>query len=324
MTTNNKPRSIQQITKKVAKKEMTFDSYLQRQSGQWTKIQKSKLIDTILREYPIPPVYAVSPKAGEESVIDGCQRITTICEYIAGEFKLSKGLKPIPCNGTIEFIDGKKFGELPEVLKDRILNTDLTIVILSDCKDDELIEVFDRLNGGKPLSTPQKNKVYMGASLANLISNASNSPVLKRTMTATQQKLDINQGVVVEALMLLLADEYPVSGFNKANIQQFLSEYAPNFRVGDLDRLGEVIEILDEVIPTDCKTIKKIMLPPIIKALEPIRNEPEKVKRFKGKLETFLLNPSAHSEYMTYATHHTSNKENIEGRVAFFEKMAGA
>lgn len=324
MTTNNKPRSIQQITKKVAKKEMTFDSYLQRQSGQWTKIQKSKLIDTILREYPIPPVYAVSPKAGEENVIDGCQRITTICEYIAGEFKLSKGLKPIPCNGTIEFIDGKKFGELPEVLKDRILNTDLTIVILSDCKDDELIEVFDRLNGGKPLSTPQKNKVYMGASLANLISNASNSPVLKRTMTATQQKLDINQGVVVEALMLLLADEYPVSGFNKANIQQFLSEYAPNFRVGDLDRLGEVIEILDEVIPTDCKTIKKIMLPPIIKALEPIRNEPEKVKRFKGKLETFLLNPSAHSEYMTYAAHHTSNKENIEGRVAFFEKMAGA
>lgn len=323
MTTNSKPRSVAQIISAIKKAQITFDNYLQRKSGQWSRLQKSKLIDSILRGYPIPPVYAVSPSANETSIIDGCQRLTSIYEFLDGSFKLSKELKPMDISKSIEAIGGKMYDELSDELKDIIRNTDITIVTLTNYTDDELVDVFDRLNGGTPLSSAQKSKVYMNFKFATDVSRVAELPIFSDIFTETQTKRDTNQEVVVQSFMLLLSPKYPFNGFGKASVRKFLIEYTPNYNKHDSSLLADIIDSLGDVFPADKKTIKKTMLPPIIKAIQPIYGDKSKMEAFKAKLEAFLIDPMSDSEYSKYALVHTSNKENVEGRVAFFEKMAG-
>lgn len=322
MTTNSKPRSVAQIASAVKKGTVTFDSYLQRKAGQWSKLQKSKLIDSILRGYPIPPVYAIVITSQKESVIDGCQRLTSICEFMDGGFSLSRELPPVEINDSEEEIKGKKFDDLPDSLKDVIKNTDITIVTLSNYKPDELVDIFDRLNGGTPLSPAQKFKVYMNFDFAGNISRIASNEIYSAALSETQIKRDANQEVVVQSLMLLTDKKYPFNGFGKPNIKKFLNAYVPNCDLNDLEQVADISDVLTTIVPKDCKTMTKGMLPPIIKAMQPIYQDKTKVNKFKAKLEAFLADPTANTEYMKYATLHTTTKENVEGRVAFFEKMA--
>ncbi len=58
----------------------------------WLGPEKSWLIDTILRQYPIPELYLqqLITDAGttEHIVVDGQQRITTCLEYLANDFEI--------------------------------------------------------------------------------------------------------------------------------------------------------------------------------------------------------------------------------------------
>src|SRR5687767_11278335 len=59
----------------------------------WTEAQKSFLIDTILRGYPIPEIYVqeVVDAQGVEmhTIVDGQQRLRSCLEFIEGKFALT-------------------------------------------------------------------------------------------------------------------------------------------------------------------------------------------------------------------------------------------
>lgn len=68
-----------------------------RDSDQWQPAKKTKLIDSILRAYPITPIMAVQNGTGSDAVlkiVDGGQRLSTIDEFKKNRFKLGK-TKPI-------------------------------------------------------------------------------------------------------------------------------------------------------------------------------------------------------------------------------------
>src|SRR2546422_6491688 len=61
----------------------------------WTLAQKKRLVDSVLRGYPIPLIYlhhiskqVAGHKREDFEVIDGQQRITALYEYKEGSFKL--------------------------------------------------------------------------------------------------------------------------------------------------------------------------------------------------------------------------------------------
>ncbi|HCJ1211037.1 TPA: DUF262 domain-containing protein, partial [Klebsiella pneumoniae] len=63
----------------------------QRKDRIWNDEKKSKLIESILLKLPLP-VFYFGERVSDEKwvVVDGLQRITTIYDFISGEFKLSK------------------------------------------------------------------------------------------------------------------------------------------------------------------------------------------------------------------------------------------
>lgn len=322
MNTYSKTKSIHSIHADVTKKKITFDSYLQRKAGQWSSVQKGKLIDSILRDYPIPAVYAVAASAGSQymSIIDGCQRITTICDFIDGKFGLSVDLKPVVVNGEEVSIARRKFKGLPQELQDKIRDTEISIVTLTDCTNDDIVAVFDRLNGGTPLSPAQKNKVNMSFEFADHIRKIADMPTLTKCLTATQTKRDTNQSVVLEALMLM-TPEYSYGSVGGSELKKFSKFYNEIYKPEKLSRLEMAVTALGNIIPADCTTIKKLMVPGILAAIEPHLESEETLNAFKDELAKFLADPTSNAEYMKYATLHTTSKENVEGRITFFKSL---
>ena len=65
----------------------------------WTPSQKSRLIESLLLNIPVPPVFFYESEAARYEVMDGQQRLNTINDFFSGAFSLS-GLKVLtPFNG---------------------------------------------------------------------------------------------------------------------------------------------------------------------------------------------------------------------------------
>lgn len=118
----------------------------------WTKNQKQLLIDSILHDYDIPKIYLHQISKDQYDVVDGQQRIRTIWSFYDGEFALSKDADDV--NGYV--VANKKYSELDPEVSDIIDTYNLDLVILDNKTDEEIREMFLRLQNGTSLKAQEK------------------------------------------------------------------------------------------------------------------------------------------------------------------------
>lgn len=124
----------------------------------WTRAQKQLLIDSMLREYDIPKMYLHKTGKDTFDVIDGQQRLRTIWEFFSGGFGLAKDADPV--DGIS--IAGKTYAGLDLDLLDKLNSYNLDFVILDDVSDDEINDMFLRLQNGTTLKAQEKRNAYPG------------------------------------------------------------------------------------------------------------------------------------------------------------------
>ena len=111
--------------------------------GVWSRAARSFLIDTMLLNMPVPPIYlrVVQDKSRERTVreiVDGQQRISAVLDFLSGKFTLSKNIES-DCVG-------KKFSDLNDDQQDRIRNYSFICEVFSGIEDADVLRVFARLN----------------------------------------------------------------------------------------------------------------------------------------------------------------------------------
>lgn len=130
----------------------------------WTVKQKSLLIESLLLNVPIPPVFLYESDLARYEVMDGQQRLSTVSEYLSNEFALS-GLE------NLGFLRGKRYRELPPRIRRGLARASISAVVLlheSQSQDGDASAVrryvFQRLNtGGKALNPQEiRNSFYSG------------------------------------------------------------------------------------------------------------------------------------------------------------------
>ncbi|HEX4080085.1 MAG TPA: DUF262 domain-containing protein [Rhizomicrobium sp.] len=127
----------------------------------------SRLIESILLEIPIPPLYFGRLSGGKLEVIDGQQRLTTLIHFVTNEFPLQR-LTRMPS------LNGQKFRDLSKEYQEKIKDTPIrTVEINAGNNMDLRFEIFERLNRGSMALNEQelRNCVFRGefnALLANL------------------------------------------------------------------------------------------------------------------------------------------------------------
>ena len=119
----------------------------------WPSQAKSYLIDTILRGRPMPKFYFRSvtdlkTRRTYREVVDGQQRIRTIQEFQQGEFRLGSRAGDFA---------GKTYDTLDEATKTDFLTYLLAVETLFNATDDDVLDVFSRLNSfGLSLNEQEK------------------------------------------------------------------------------------------------------------------------------------------------------------------------
>jgi hypothetical protein len=131
----------------------------------WDAARQSKLIESLLINIPIPPLFVYEVKPNVYEVMDGQQRISAIRAFYSNELEL-EGLERWP------ELNGKIYSKLPERIRsgiDRRSISWITLLNESAETDEEAMELkqltFERLNtGGVELSAQEiRNSMYHGA-----------------------------------------------------------------------------------------------------------------------------------------------------------------
>jgi len=118
----------------------------------WSDVQKSRLIESLLLNIPIPPVFFYESDAARYEVMDGQQRLNAIREFFAGGYALS-GLKVLtPLNGV-------HYTHAPSRVRRTLERASISAIVLQLEREVESSSaqikisyirrmVFDRLNTG--------------------------------------------------------------------------------------------------------------------------------------------------------------------------------
>lgn len=195
--------NMNQIVKMMKNGKITFDNAVQR-GLTWTTDQKSLLIHSILTGYPIPALYTRRVVIDGNKVydmLDGKQRAHAIYEFIENEFEL-KNIPEVELeSGESIDINGMKFSDLNDELRDRVIVASFSINYFDDMTDDEVAEMFYRLNNGKPLSAIVMTRCK--AKSLDKIRELGQHQLFKSTLTAKAMERYTNEDIVIKSWMML-------------------------------------------------------------------------------------------------------------------------
>ncbi len=147
----------------------------------WDTGKASRLVESLLLAIPIPVIYVSEELNRTYSVVDGQQRLTSICSYVNNAFPNGQKFR-LSGLQVLTDLNRKAFGDLPVELQEEILNFTLRIIIIQkDSDPDVKFEVFERLNlGAEKLNDQEvRNCVYRGNYNELLRSLAQNEYLLR-------------------------------------------------------------------------------------------------------------------------------------------------
>ncbi|MEL6762270.1 MAG: DUF262 domain-containing protein, partial [Cyanobacteria bacterium J06607_6] len=147
----------------------------------WNSGKASRLVESLLLAIPIPVIYVAEEANRTYSVVDGQQRLTSICAFINGAFPNGQKFK-LSGLQVLKDLNRKAFTDLPVELQEEMLNFILRLIVIEkDSDPDVKFEVFERLNlGAEKLNDQEvRNCVYRGNYNELLRSLAQNEFLLR-------------------------------------------------------------------------------------------------------------------------------------------------
>ena len=237
-------QSVSWFHKRLQDNELILSPPYQR-NPVWQTVQKSYLIDTILRAYPVPELYmqTVTDKEGEEqhTIVDGQQRVRACLEFIEGRFEMDEDHAPW---------GGLSFDQLGEEEKKRIYGYKFIVRTLPQMPEAEVREIFARLNRNNIVLNPQelRHATYWGEFIQSM-TILSQRPFWVRSglfsSAAIRRMLDIEY--ISELAIALLHGPQN----KKTNLDRYYAAYESDFpeRATVEDTvdlvLGELGQLLD-------------------------------------------------------------------------------
>lgn len=188
--------------------EIDFDIEIQRPYS-WKDIeQKSGLIQSLIVGDIIPP-FIFNRIDGKFEALDSKQRSLTICKYLKDEFAL-QGVIPIEIineDGELEEVDinGLKFSELPDYIRDAIKDYNLSIWYLNEADQDEVGRNFYNLNNGVRINSATINRVK--AKSKKQIMELGKHELFKESLSKVALEGHVNEDLVGKAHAVLNAEE---------------------------------------------------------------------------------------------------------------------
>lgn len=246
----------------------------------WDLHQRTKFIESLLLDIPIPPIFVAEDEAGKWEVVDGLQRLSTFFSFIGCLDE--KNITSEPKNNwkmkqgdLINTIKGMKYENLPIKNQLNLKRSFCSVIVIQTDKEDygTRYEIFNRLNtGGTKLSDQEiRNVIYRGISeeFNEFLREYGSNEDFKELINITSRKKD---ALFLDELILRFCTLYN----NSDNITGNLSKYMTKFMEQQVKKISKDT---DNTIINDYKSI----LNRTIKILKPLGSDIFKSNNKNGK-----------------------------------------
>jgi hypothetical protein len=191
----------------------------------------SRLIESLLLQIPIPPLYFVRLDTGKIEVVDGQQRLTTLIRFVTNQFELQKLQK-------LSNLNGAGFKDLTERDQEKIMDASIrSIVIDAGTNHDLRYEIFERLNRGAMALNEQeiRNCAYRGpfCDLLSELEKDGNWRKVKGTDTPEPRFIER------EMILRFFAFAARIDHYG-GNLKKFLNDYMGMYAPNDPARVAEL------------------------------------------------------------------------------------
>lgn len=132
----------------------------------WNDEKRSRFIESVIMNVPVPPVFLGEEEYGKFVVLDGRQRLTAAHKFLSNEFRL-QGLQVWSELNGLTYAEIKRKG-FAATIERRFLPA---ILLTRESSPEVKYEVFDRLNTGGIIAKPMevRNAIFPGAFNALLL-----------------------------------------------------------------------------------------------------------------------------------------------------------
>ena len=157
----------------------------QRESAVWSLDKQQLFIDSLLNGYDVPKIY-LHDLRGEHptkvyAIVDGKQRLTTIWAYLqdafplAADFRIEPGNLPdLPPDARTP-VGAVRFSQLDDAWQRVLTQTYLSVVLIRDASEEDIEDLFSRLNNGEALNAAERRNA-LGGDMAKLIREVARRP----------------------------------------------------------------------------------------------------------------------------------------------------
>lgn len=228
----------------------------QRESAIWSIEKQQLFIDSILNRIDVPKLYFHDLRSGkslhEYAVVDGKQRLHAIYAFMQDETSLASDFTLMePRAGQKSPAPGAKYSELSEYWQEEFKGTALSVVLIQNAADDDIEELFSRLNNGEPLNAAEKRNA-MGGEMCKLIREVAKNSFFKKKLKIANKRY---QHYEISAKLLLLERTAQNSGSTYSDLKKrFLDDLVvKNKQMSSADASGLKKRVEDQL-----KTISKV------------------------------------------------------------------
>ena len=171
----------------------------QRESGVWSTVKKQLFVDSLMNGYDVPKIYVHELRDNRRfqyAVIDGKQRIGAIWEFFDDGFPLDpsgftltgrpRDLRPQLRRDQPQ--GGDRYSELSAAWAAELQGRSLDVVVVSDATEDDIEELFSRLNNGEPLTAAERRNA-MGGDMNGLIREVGGHPFFTDRVRFSNRRL---------------------------------------------------------------------------------------------------------------------------------------
>lgn len=196
----------------------------QRKDRIWKEDKKAKLIESILMGLPLPVFYFAVKPNGTWIIVDGLQRITSVYDFMRGEFPL-KDLKVLG-----EKYDGLYFRDLERTQQRSIREYAITAYLIDMDKDTDnsnvLVELFHRINTYGVKLSPQEIRSAMnqGSSVKFLRYMSATNEFKKATHNKVKPDRQKDMELCLSALSFMVNGYHKFGTKNHEGYDEFLSQ----------------------------------------------------------------------------------------------------
>ena len=182
----------------------------------------SRLIESLLLEIPVPPIYFGKMPGGRLEVIDGQQRLTTLIRFVRNEFHFQKLLR-------MGSLNGRFFRDLSEEHQAKVMDATIRSIVIDAGNNTNLrYEVFERLNRGAMGLNEQelRNCVYRGA-FCDLLAELESDPVWRKIKGGEKPEPRFVEREMVLRFFAFANRLGEYKGKLKSFLNDYMGKYAP-------------------------------------------------------------------------------------------------